>query len=143
VNGQLWFSTDPLSDWRLENAVARSGPLPRVVLSDPSISYLLPYYLGCSVVAISYGHASAYVDPRPRESAVWQVYDPHTPMAELHAILDRYGVDTIVVAPDAFDRELAALGQRLIGRLQQQPEFERRGTWAGLVFFRYRRPHPE
>ena len=146
ARGANAFTTGgPLGNWQFAAQVAASGPLPRVVLSDTWTSYLLPYYLGCSVVAIPDGHGSPYVDHSARAQAVARVYDPHTPLSEIRAILDRYGVDMLAVSRQTlWEPQRTAQGRALVERLRHEQDFVDTGCCGSLTLLRYQpRPRDE
>jgi len=126
----------PLGDWSFGADLARLGPLPRVILSDPQTSYLLPYFLGSYVVVMPVAHGSPYVAHGARERDARRFYSPRTKASELYEILDRYGADAVAVStatwPDAASREALLL------RLRKMPGFEETGCCGTVRFFRYR-----
>ncbi|MBI4514943.1 MAG: hypothetical protein HY699_03895 [Deltaproteobacteria bacterium] len=137
-----FFAPGPLQNWHLEDELAQTGFTPRVVLSDPMTSYVLPYYLGTAVVAMPPAHGSAYVDHRTRLKAVANAFNPLTRSAELFAILDRYQVDAVAIAaPRVWNQQLATQAAALLPRLQRMAAFEDTGCCTGLTILRYR-PEP-
>jgi hypothetical protein len=130
------LSGGPLGDWELGERLGRTGPRPRVVLSDPGTSYAWPYYAGSFVVAIPSERGSPFVDDRARFEDVRRFFDPRAPLAELEAILERYRVDAVAI--DASGRRSPADGA-LLERLRALPTFEDTGCCGALVVLRVRR----
>lgn len=136
----------PLGDWNIERTVAETGTRPSVVFSDILTSYLLPYALGCSVVAIPAAHGSPLVDHPTRERDVHRVFLDRTKTSALLAILDAYHVDTIAITlhpSDMFDTwPTADQASALLRRLRRLPMFSDTGCCSNeLVLLRYRSLH--
>ncbi|MBI1817912.1 MAG: glycosyltransferase family 39 protein [Deltaproteobacteria bacterium] len=138
VGGTGWgyFTQGPLGDWNLVDKIAQTGPVPRVVLSDPWTSYLLPYYVGCSVLVMPAMHGSAYEDHLTREQAAGRVFRPRTPIAEVRRTLDEYQIDALAIArnqpwPQAGDAD------DLLVRLRRHPAFLDTGCCDQFVLLRY------
>jgi hypothetical protein len=129
----------PFGDWHIGQRLDRRGGRPRVVLSDPTSSYLLPYTIGSYVVAMPAAHGSAYVDHSTRNRAVMRAFNPKTPTPELLAILDMYGVDAVAVA-ELNEWPTKTHSDRFVRRLRRLPFFEDTGCCDALRVFRYHPP---
>lgn len=132
----------PLGDWNIERAVAETGTQPTVVFADILTSYLLPYALGCTVVAVPAAHGSALIDHPPRERDVHRVFLGTTKTPALLAILDAYHVDTIAITlhpSNMFDTwPTADQASALLRRLRRLPMFVDTGCCSDeLVLLRY------
>jgi hypothetical protein len=131
----------PLGEWNLLDQLVRSGPPPHVAISDTDTSYLLPYYLGTTVVSVPAGHASPYVDHMTRERNARKAFALRTPIRETLAIFDQYEVDLVVVNKDSLWPSPGA-GERLLGRLRRHSAFRETGCCGSLVMLRYERQKP-
>jgi hypothetical protein len=134
--GWGYFTQGPLGDWNLIDKIAQTGPLPRMVLSDPWTSYLLPYYVGCAVLTMPAMHGSAYEDHITREQAAARVFRPRAPIAELRRTLDEYHIDAVAIARDQ-PWPQAGSPDDLILRLRRQPAFQDTGCCDQFVLLRY------
>ena len=132
---RLLGPTLPLGGWDLAEQLARTGPTPRVVLSDPGTSLAWPYRVGSFVVDIPAASGSPFVDDRSRYLDVRHFFDPRAPLEDLEAILDRYAVDAVAI--DASGRR-SPVDRVLLERLRALPGFEDTGCCGELVVLRHR-----
>ncbi len=82
--------------------VLEAAPPGSVVLSDPQTGYFIGAISNHFVPAITYGHSAPGIndDDRRRED-VGLVLDPKTPQAQVIPIMERYGVDFVLLtAPE-------------------------------------------
>lgn len=125
----------PLGTWDYAAQLEARGPLPRVILSDPDTSYLLPYLLGSYVVAMPIAHGSPYVDHEARQKAVREFYSRAT-LKRMTELLDRYDVDTVAISTSS-SWPSEGMGAELLARLRRLPEFADTGCCGDVVFLRY------
>jgi hypothetical protein len=128
-----WLSVGPLGNWNLAGQLGQSGPLPRVLLSDPWTSYVLPYYIGQMVVVMPAAHGSAYVDHTSREGDARRAFNPRTSITELRAVLDKYQVDAVAIAPSS-GWPAPGAPEALLNRLRRHPAFEDTGCCSTALY---------
>jgi hypothetical protein len=139
ASAEVFLSLGPFGRWDLEEVLKRNGVVPRVVLSDPLTSYMLPYYLGCHVVVIPAGHGSAYVDHGRRERAVARVFSNRTGMRDIHEILGHYRVDAVAISRHQ-PWPQAGRSEALLKRLRKNPAFQESGCCGEPALLRYLGP---
>jgi len=87
----------PLLTWD-KDFLALNGMLDeKVVLTDPTTAYFLPYYTGAYVVATRLGHGSPYINDEARHADVSAMFDPNTSVARRYELLNRYQVGYIML----------------------------------------------
>jgi len=87
----------PLHTWDSDFRDLESVLKNKVVLTDPLTSYFLPYYTGAYTVAMPAAHGSPYINHEARLADASTMLNPQTASAERHELLDRYGVDYVML----------------------------------------------
>ena len=127
----------PMGRWDIASQLAASGPIPRMILSDPETSYNLAYLLGSYVVTMPAGHGSPFADHLPRLNDARTFFRPNAAAQLLEKTLARYGVDAVAVAPNS-EWPQHGWATELIQRLRRNPNFEETNCCSGrIIVFRY------
>lgn len=135
--GQEMRRGGPFGDWNVAAALAKSGPLPRLVLSDPDTSYAIPYLFGSHVLTMPAAHGSAFADHDTRQGAARAFYKSGASDRQLREIADQWGIDAVAIAVDG-QWPSRGQGALLLQQLRRMPEFSDTGCCGSVVFLRYR-----
>jgi hypothetical protein len=87
----------PLVTWDKDFSALQGMLNEKVVLTDPTTSYFLPYYTGAYVVAIGLGHGSPYIDDEARAADVAAMFDPNTSVTRREELLKKYDVEYVML----------------------------------------------
>jgi hypothetical protein len=99
----------------------RDIPAGSVILADTNTSFFIPALTDQYVVAIPYGHSSPYVnDDEQRRQDAARTLDPATEMTEVRRILDRYGVDFVLLTSGPAPAGPASLSPETYARLVER-----------------------